>query len=426
MSRLWAAVVLAGVAAAGAGRADEPPAAPASATELLAKARLLVRQLGSPSYQTREDATAELAKMGRAARTALAEAVATSPDYEVRARAARLLPRAEAADLQLRIDAFVADADGKQSHDLPGWDKFREHVGADRESRSFFAELLKAPENREVLTAVAASKREGGVAVGNRRMALYLAQNPGAFGGIRAGGMPAQKQPTLADVATVLFGETAIPSADIPRTGPFTFISGAYFAQQQVSQQAATNPAGTPHGEAYKKLLLKWFDTRTSPEDLSQLVNVAQTMGQLKDMTPILRRVVTADGVQGHARGQALVYLVQRNKKAEHPFLKAQLKNETIVNPVFLGANPMGGAIQANCQVRDMALALLLAETGQNIHEYGFETAPGNAVNPLGNPYPTYAFTADEARDRALRKWGEWEAKHPIPPFDPGMQPAKK
>lgn len=425
MSRLWAALVAAGVAAVGAGRADDPPPALDIPAEQLARARVLVRQLGSPSYQAREEATAELAKLGRAARPALIEAVATSPEYEVRARAARLLPRAEASDLQLRIDAFVADVDGKRVHDLPGWDKFREHVGSDKAARSLFAEMLKAPENRDVLSAVAASKRDGGNAVGNRRLGLYLAQNPGAFGGIRAGGMAPPKQPTLADISTVLFGETAVPAADIPRAGPFTFISGAYFAQQSISQQTATNPAANPHGEAYKKLLLKWFDTRTSPEDLSQLVNVAQTFAQLKDMTPVLRRVVTADGVQGYARGQALVFLVQRNKKAEHPFLKAQLKNETVVTPVGLGQNPAGMQIQGTCQVRDMALALLLAETGQNIHEYGFETAPGNVVNPLANPYPTYAFTADEARDRALRKWADWEAKHPIPAFDPGTTPKK-
>jgi len=130
MSRLWAALV-AGVAAVGAGRADEPPPAVDIPAEQLAKARLLVRQLGSPSYHDREDATTELAKLGRVARSALAEAVATSPDYEVRARAARLLPKAEAADLQIRIAAFVADTDGKLTHDLPAWDKFREHVGGD-------------------------------------------------------------------------------------------------------------------------------------------------------------------------------------------------------------------------------------------------------------------------------------------------------
>lgn len=426
MSRLWAALLAAVVA--GAGRADDPPAAPDIPTELQAKAQLLVRQLGSPSYQAREDATTELIKLGRAARLALAEAVASSPDYEVRARAARLLPRAEAADLQLRIDAFVADADGKLTHDLPGWDKFREHVGSDKASRALFAEMLKSVENREVLTGVAASKRDGGAAVSYRRTALYLAQYPGAFGGIRvAGAMPPPKQPTIADISTVLFGETAVPAADIPRTGPFQSITGATFAQQQVSRETVNNPAANVHGEAYKRLLVKWLDTRSSPEDLTQAVYIANAFSQLKDMTPVLRRVVSTDGVQGQSRGQALVYLVQRNKKTEHPFLKAQLKNDSVVTQVGLGPNPAGnGQVVATCQLRDVALAILLTETSQNMHEYGFQMSPGTVANPLGNPYPTYAFGADEDRDRALRKWAEWEATHPIPAFDPGMLPAKK
>ncbi|MFO0800936.1 MAG: HEAT repeat domain-containing protein [Gemmataceae bacterium] len=425
MPRLWAVLVVAGVAAVGAGRADEPAPAVDIPVEQLAKARLLVRQLGSPSYQAREEASAELAKLGRAARPALLEAVAESPDYEVRARAARLLPRAEAADLQLRIDAFVADADGKKTHDLPGWDQFREQVGNDRPSRALFAELMKAPENREVLSAVGGSRREGGIAVGNRRLAVYLAEQPNAFGRVGFGPIPQPKQPTLADIATVLFGETVIPSADIPRAGPFTFINGAMFAQKPQSLQVATNPTGHAHGEAYKKLLLRWIDTRSSPEDLSQLVNTYPNLSQVKDMTPILRRAATADGVQGMSRGQSLTFLVQRNKKAEHPFLKAQLKNETLVGAVYLGQNPNGQPIQANCQLRDVALALLIAETGQNLHEYGFQSAPGANLNPVQNPYPTYAFLADEDRDRAQRKWAEWEAKHPIPVYDPGP-PAKK
>ena len=218
-----------------------------------------------------------------------------------------------------------------------------------------------------------------------------------------------------------------IPSADIPRGQvPFGNVTGAAFVQYPASLQAATNPDATPHGPAYKRLLLRWLDTRTSPEDLNQVANFAQNLAAVRDMTPLLRRVVTTDGVQGTSRGQAMVLLLQRNKKAEHPFLKAQLKNEVVVNPVFIGGNPAGGApIQANCQIRDMALALLVADTGQNIFDYGFETAQGNTPNPVAQPYPTYAFLTDEARDRGMRKWAEWEAQHPIPAFDPGPVPKR-
>jgi hypothetical protein len=259
--------------------------------------------------------------MGRLARPALVDAVATSPDYEVRARSARLLPRADAAELQARLAAFVADADGKYDHDLPAWDLFRTQVGGDGPCRALFAEMFRGAENRELLAALAASKRDGGEAVAHRRLGLFLAQNPGAFG-VRLGGgsLPAQRRPTLPDIATLLFAEAAVASADIPRLGQFT-ITGAMFAQQKVSVDAAANPAGTAHGEAYKRVLLRWLDTRVSPDDLVQLVNVAPALAPVRDMSPLLRKAVTTDGVQGPTRGVAMVYLVQRNKKAEFPFL---------------------------------------------------------------------------------------------------------
>jgi hypothetical protein len=419
-TRLWA-VLVAGVVAADGGAAP-PPAELAVPPQDLARARELVQLLGNPSYQVREDASAGLGKMGRLARSALLDAVAGSSDAEVRARAARLLPRAEAADLQARIDAFVADAEGRYDHDLPAWEAFRTQAGADRGARGLFAEMLRGPDNREVLVAIAAGPERGGAAVSNRRWALYMAQNPGAFGGARLGGpMPTARQPTLVDIATLLFGETAVPAADIPRPGQFTFLNGAFFAQQAASVQAARDPTGVPHGEAYKQLVARWLDTRVSPDDLGQVVHVAQQLSGVRDVTPLLRRVVTTAGVQGYARGQALVYLLQRNKKAEHPFLKEQLKNDGPVAQVYLGANPMGGAIQASCQVRDVALALLVADSGQSILDYGFTTAPGNTPAPLIHPSPTYAFLTDEARNQAMRKWAEWEAHNPT-----GKQPEPK
>jgi hypothetical protein len=271
-----------------------------------------------------------------------------------------------------------------------------------------------------VLAALAASKHGGGIALGNRRQAVFLAQNPHFFGGRIGGAIVQPRTPNLADIATILFGEAVIPSADVPAAPQqMRDATGAVLAQHEISVRTATSPGSTPVGEAYKRLLINWLDTRTSAEELTSAVVVAQSLAQVHDLTPMLRKVVVTDGVQGQARGQAMVYLLQRNKKAELPFIKSQLKNETVVSQVYLGANAMGGANLATCEVRDMALALLVADSGQNIFEYGFETAPGNAPNPVANPSPTYAFSTDEARDRGVRKWAEWEAKHPIPAFEP-------
>src|SRR5215813_7259533 len=117
MNRLGVVVLVWGlIAAAGASAASPDPRDLAIPPAELARAKELVRRLGSEDYKDREAAQGELAKMKRLARPVLAEAAAADPSPEVRSRAARLLPRAEADELQARVDTFLADADGKFEH----------------------------------------------------------------------------------------------------------------------------------------------------------------------------------------------------------------------------------------------------------------------------------------------------------------------
>src|SRR5438132_713776 len=119
MSRLLA-ILVGGLCVAAACGASPDPKDLAIAPEELSKARELVHKLGSEVYREREDAHAELTKMGRKARQALLEAAASDPDPEVRFRCSRLLPKAGADDLKARLDTFLADTQSKFDHDLPG------------------------------------------------------------------------------------------------------------------------------------------------------------------------------------------------------------------------------------------------------------------------------------------------------------------
>src|SRR5439155_19187177 len=131
MIRLGAAVVVWGLVAGGAWGSSPDPKDLAIPAAELGRARELVRRLGSDDPREREAAQAELARMGRLARPVLAEAAAADPSAEVRGRAARLLPRAEAEELQARLDTFRADTELAYQHDLPGWSQFRVAAGAE-------------------------------------------------------------------------------------------------------------------------------------------------------------------------------------------------------------------------------------------------------------------------------------------------------
>lgn len=410
MKRFWAAVLGGGLLAAPAGAVTPDPKDLAVPPADVSKARLLVRKLGDGAFGERERAHDELAKMGRLAKPALVEALAADPHPEIRTRSARLLPRAEAADLQARIDTFLADADAKYTHDLPAWELYRKVVGADKAARDLYVEMLKNRSNLALLANLGAAPEECGRAVADRRLELFLQMNPHAFGN-RFGGLPptaAPKQPALADLAALFFAETVVPAKDIPRAGPF-FITGANFIQQQSATAAVNNPAGTPHAGPFLLVLGKWLDSRTTPEDLNNIIHVAQTLrDKVKETGPLLRRVVTTAGVQGWAKGQALQFLVQKDAKAEQPFLKALLKDDTVVTQVW----NVGGLMNQGTpvQLRDVALAMLLSHNGQDLKAYGYEFPAGVVMNGQVMGFGTYAFTSDEKRDAAVKKWAEWEA----------------
>jgi hypothetical protein len=406
MSRLLVLVMVGGFAA-GSGWAVSPdPKDLIIPPQELSKARELVKRLGSESFRDREEAHAELSKMGRLARPALLEGATSDPDPEVRYRCARLLPKAGADDLKARLDTFLADIESKYEHDLPGLKVFRRVVGGDKAARDLFVEMIKSPYNVELLQAIDKDSTEAGRAIADRRALLWTNMQ-----GRNIGGVIKQPQPvTLPDVACLLFAEAVTPSKDIPK-GQFNYAS-VNFIQQQASMNAINNPANTPHAEPYKKILGQWLATRDDVNDLNNLSYVAgQLLRGFKETGPLLRKVVTTEGVFGYNKGQALMYLVQRGGKDEIPFLKSLLTNETQVQVVFLGNQPNQQPIQHQCLVRDVALAYLVTLTGQKMTDYGFTIQPGVVLNQQNIGYGNYAFTTEEKRAAAMVKFGFWQLK---------------
>jgi hypothetical protein len=417
MSRLVVLVLAWGLAAGpGAGHSPDPKNLAIPAEEL-ARARELVRKLASEVYRERELAHDALARMGRLAKPVLAEAATADPDPEVRSRAARLLPQAAADDLKARVDAFLADADGQYEHNLPAWDAYRKLVGADRAARDLYVEMVKSGPSLELLAALELPADQAGRAISDRRflMQAQVQRRIGPDGVLRPINPLA-----LPDIAALLFAECLVPSKDIPRVGPWASVTGATFVQQPASLAAVNNP-DVPHAGPYRHILARWLDTRVAPDDLNIMYHIGgTTLKGFKETTPLLRRVVTTPGVNGYPKGQAMMYLVQRNGKEEIPFLKSQLTNDTPVTQVFLG--PGGGAnARADCQVRDVALALLLHQTGQRLPDYGFRSPPGVLPNPVQNLY-NYGFVSDEDRAAALVKFAWWQFKQGLGPTPDGKK----
>lgn len=438
--------LVAAAAAPARGASPDPKDLAVSPQELL-KARELVQKLGSETYREREEAQAELAKMGRLARAVLAEAVAADADPEVRLRAARLLPKASAADLKARIDTFLEDKGGKFEHDLPGLRAYRSKLGGSDKARALYAELLKSPNNLELLSAVERGPAEAGRAVADRRNTLWMDMNGQRFNGSRP---PAVRQPALGDVAAVLFVEVLVPADSIPKVGQWAYMNSAQFLQQGEAM-LTLNGTDRPHNAAFRALAAQWIGTRTDPTEMSNIVYMLNNapFAQFKEAQVLLRRIVFVDGVQLWARGQALNMLVQKNGRDEVPFLRAILRNElrpadapelfpepadwaarrahghratplandAIVQQVFWQRPGQPQAQNHSIQMRDAALAFLLSQEKLNVRDYGFETQPGFNPPPGQQLYfGQYAFTSDERRTFGLVKYGWKRLKDGLAP----------
>jgi hypothetical protein len=178
-------------------KADPNPKSLEVPPEELSKARELVQKLGSEAYAEREAAERELAQMGRLARPALLDGVTTDPDPEVRARCNTLLPKANAEEVKARLDSFVADAEGKYDHDLPGWHRLRAVVrgewtmfgwthtarpDAEKAARDLFIEFMRAPGGRKLLAAVDGPPGDLGRLVAGYKQDLHGARFPRVSG----------------------------------------------------------------------------------------------------------------------------------------------------------------------------------------------------------------------------------------------------
>jgi len=408
MIRFVAALLPAILAAVAAGASPDPKDLAIPPHEL-SKARELVKRLGSEVYREREEAHAELAKMGRLARPVLVEAAANDADPEVRYRCSRLLPKAGADDLKARLDTFLADADSKYEHDLPGLKQFRKFVGTDEKARALFVEAVKSPYNVELLQAIDKNVTEAGRAISDRRTHLWSQVNRQFI----PGRQPVQpRQIDLPDIAILLFAESITPAKEIPRTGIWSYVTGVNFLQQNSSMQVLSGNNNPPHAEAFKKIVAQWMESRDDPNDLNQLSYIAgQTLRNFSQSIPLLRRIINHESTYGYAKGQALMHLTQQKGKEELPYLQKLLNNDTQVQIVWFGQNG-NQAIQHQCLLKDVAFAYIVTLHGHSMTDFGFKYPPGTVPQPNQIGYGNFAFESDDARRNAMVKWGFMRFKY--------------
>jgi hypothetical protein len=392
-------------------KVDPDPKSLQVTADELSKARELVQKLGSDEFLDRENAERDLAAMGRLARVALLDGVNLDPDPEIRARCRSLLPKANVEEMNARLDAFMADAEGKFEHDLPGWHKLRAVVrgewsvlgwtfaarpAAGKAARELFIEFIKAPGGKKLLSALGGPAAELGQMVAARKTELYQMKYP------RVAGVKPQN-PATAEVAVVVFAESQVNSRSVPRSSVLTTVI-------TTSEIRTIVQGNDDRALAMRAVMTAWFDSRTDAVDLYSALTLANNMQNDAAAGRLAGRIMGTTGVQGYYKGLALTTLVRLKMTDQLPNIEKSFTDSSALTTTIKVVNGM--QVRQTIEVRDAALAAALIMTGQNPDDYGFEAFPKGGAGATTFSY-VWAKIHEDNRKAAFEKWKEWREKNP-------------
>jgi hypothetical protein len=105
------------------------------------------------------------------------------------------------------------------------------------------------------------------------------------------------------------------------------------------------------------------------------------------------------------------MHLTQQRGKEELAFLQKFLTNDTQVQMVWFGQNG-NQPVQHQCLLKDVAFAYIVTLHGHNVADFGIKYPPGAVPQPNQIGYGNFAFESEEARRKAMVKWGFMRFKH--------------
>lgn len=399
-------VGLPGLAAA----SNPDPKSLAVPPEIAARANDLVGSLASREYAERVAATAELKKLGRFALPALKEALAVNSNAEVRLRIELILPSVAADDLKARVECFLADADNKFQHDLPGAKQYFDAVGRTDSAKALFRDLFRSA-NRDMLVSLGDAEADLKAKYTARRQVLGLMTNTVAG--------KKSATPTALDAAALLLVEAYLP--DRAPTGTTVAARQTSVLTNTVVQNILRPALSDDREPAVGAILRKWGETREQPLVIYNALSYFTREGLPHGLTAA-RKFVTGEIKGGSVlyRGNAFVYLGRFGGAEDLAALESQFENKGAASTTtIVGPGGPGGAKRQVIQYRDLALAMALLNTKQDPAAYGLTYRYANvktAIDTQKFNYTAHYFDADteakadEKREAALKKYAEWKA----------------
>jgi hypothetical protein len=347
----------------------------------------LIEQLGAKSYAQRRRASRELAAVGAPAKAALM-AARDHRDPEVRRRVHEALETVLELDFHLRLEAFMADADGRADHGLAGWTRFRALVGESGPARRLFAAMQQA--ERPLLEAAENDPAGAAELLEERCEDLQAAMQPDE---------QAPETPSLESVAAILFvagdREVAVSSS-----------AGTSVYGLSMNDELFRAANAGERSQVVKRLLGAWVRRSESVDwtTANQSCFLA-VQYRLKDGIDLALDVLRHDGAPQHLRQVAVQTLARLGGKQVLPELSALLDDRSVCASRIVDDQPDETIKTLIC---DVALASMLYLTGQEPEDYFFDKDKVESDLVMLFNASSLGFADEKSRAAALKKWKEW------------------
>jgi hypothetical protein len=378
--------------------------------EKTAKAKALIAKLNDDDNLVRDKLTAELKAMGRDAMPALLEAQKAKVPNRVLDRVMEVLPAARQADFATRYPFFLADKDRKYDHDLLGWNELRAAVKDTKESRALMADILNDEECREMIRSVFDTS-EMGRKLFERR---WEAKREEWWTAYLAKRQPSNIRPKAdAPVHWVVAAQIADLLYDRDYRSYFRgpVLEAYYFTDE--AKLAGTGKG--KYGAVVRDFARYWIEHQSYRFGLEDGEWLAR---EWKFDEPFVRRCLERRVEASISRRQPDKSYVQLAYTREAKYISTLRQLFEYEQP---HSPPLFTAMLGEIQVRDAALSMCIALSGQDPVEYGFSaqtpktTAKDDARYWVDNYYfrASDGQTADDKRKAAFKKWAEWEKANP-------------
>ncbi|VTR99528.1 hypothetical protein [Tuwongella immobilis] len=341
----------------------------------------LVQQLGHPSFRMREEAGKSLQAMGLAARAALTSGCQHS-DPEIRQRSNRILMQILERDLQKRVQAFLNDPQHQSPQGLPGIEIYQAAVGNAPKAVTLYAEMIR--NHAALLDSVERSPEQVGKRYAAACQELFIRMKPSRL-------FDAPTVCEQAEVAALLVMgcHAQAADADVPYAQLSNLLRVPALAH-------ALNPNSGDDGEPMRRLFTAWANKQTNPQLAPRLFLLAID-SQLTAMLPLARKQLDDPKACPRGKGQAILVLGKFGGPDDRPRLIRLLDDATVVHEVIVNDT------RSSIELRDIALAMLIASDGDAIEQYPFDRVGRKALSY--RDYYNYGFTGDAARQKAQTLW---------------------